>query len=393
MAGMPASLAPLPYGDLRLRWCGLALLAFMRRWAAYLAVAATVAGAGAVGWQEIIPAVAAWLVLPLFWASTQGAWPLPATLLQAGAGAACIWGARSLLWPSAWAEAERALPIPRAATLRSDLLVVLLTLLPVGLLLVVGTASVLGHHPAWLLPTQGRALAALAVACAGAVMLGVALLQAGRQPAGRWARWRAPKGVALGVHRTESGGSACLPPGAAVAALRILSPLRWPLALLVLPLWRGPARRTGWTLLLGSAAVAVPALGLTLLQGGEPWWLVACSGLALLVATRVNHLARLETAELFDACRNLPVAPAPLQHARAALGLLAVLPGIVGLCTVALGGRAPGLRVAVLATWALACLGGCTVEVLSAPADAATKAGRWLFTLVLCICLATEVLA
>jgi hypothetical protein len=49
--------------------------------------------------------------------------------------------------------------------------------------------------------------------------------------------------------------------------------------------------------------------------------------------------------------------------------------------------------VPVLAAWALACLGGCTVEVLAAPADAAAKAGRWLFTLILCVCLATEVLA
>ncbi len=73
--------------------------------------------------------------------------------------------------------------------------------------------------------------------------------------------------------------------------------------------------------------------------------------------------------------------------------MLAVLPGVLGLCAAALALRAPGLRVAVLAVWALACLGSCVAEVLSTPADAATKAGRWLFTLVLCVCLATEVLA
>jgi hypothetical protein len=390
---MTAHLAPLSYGAMRLRWCGLALAAFMRRWAAYLAVAATVAGAGAVGWQEIIPAVAAWLVLPLFWASTQGAWLLPASLLQAGAGAACIWGARSLLWTIAWAEAERALPIPQAATLRSDLLLVLLTLLPLGLLLAVGAAAVLGHHPPWLLPTQGRALAALALASAGAVVLGVAVLQAGRRPAGLWARWRVANGPAAGLRAADGGTSAGPMTRAVPAALRSLGPLRWPLALLALPLWRGPARRTGRALLIGAAAVAVPALGLAVLQHGETWWLAAGALLALLVATRVNHLARLETAELFDACRSLPLAAAPLRRARAALGLLAVLPGIVGLCAAVLGLRAPGLRVPVLAAWALSCLGGCTVEVLSAPADAATKAGRWLFTLVLCVCLATEVLA
>jgi hypothetical protein len=192
---------------------------------------------------------------------------------------------------------------------------------------------------------------------------------------------------------TAGATVAALRPPRPLSPLRPLAPLRWPLALLVLPLWRGPARRTGWALLIGSAAVAVPALGLTVLRDSEPWWLAACTVLALLVATRVNHLARLETAELFEACRSLPLSAAPLQRARAALGLLAVLPGIVGLCAASWGLRAPGLRLPVLATWALTCLGGCTVEVLSAPADAATKAGRWLFTLVVCICLATEVMA
>jgi hypothetical protein len=367
---------------MRLRWCALALLDFMRRWAAYLVVAATVAGAGAVGWQEIIPAVAAWLVLPLFYASTHGAWLLPATMLQTLAGAACVWGARSLLWPAGWGEAERALPIPRRATLRSDALLVTLTLLPLGALLAVGTAAVLAHHPAWLRPTLGRALAALVLACGGALALGVALLQALRRPAGGQARARA------GLRGAVAGG--------ATAALthrsRPLRTLRWPRALLAVPLWRGPARRTGWTLMFGTLAVALPAAGLGLLGRGEPWWLAACTVLALVVATRVNHLARLELAGLFEACRNLPLAPAPLQHARAALGLLAVLPGVAGLCGVAWAARAPGLRAPVLTAWALACVGSCTVEVLSNPADATTKAGRWLFTLVLCVCLSTEVL-
>ena len=376
--------APLPYGVMRLRWCGLVLLAFMRRWVAYLLVAATLAGAGAAGWQDIIPAVAAWLVLPLFYASAQGAWLLPAALLQALAGGAAVWGARSLLWPAAWGEAERALPIPRAATVRSDAAVVALTLLPLGVLMAVGTGAVLAHRPAWLQPTQGRALMALLLACVGSVALGVALLQALRRPAGGGLRRLVAPSAAEGV------ASVAVRPLRPLAALR---PLHWPLVLLALPLWRGPARRTGWALLFGTVAVAVPAIGLTSLRSGAPWWLAACSLLALLVATRVNHLARLETADIFDACRHLPLAAAPLQHARAALGVLAVLPGIVGLCAAAIFWRAPGLRVPVLATWALACLGACTAEVLSAPADAATKAGRWLFTLVLCICLATEVLA
>ena len=373
---------------MRLRWCGLALKAFVRRWATYLVVAATVAGAGAAGWQDIIPAVAAWLVLPLFHASAHGVWLLPAVLLQTLAGTACVWGARSLLWPAAWAEAERALPIPRATTVRSDAAVTLMLLSPLAVLLAIGAATVLTHHPVWLRPTQGRAVAALLLACAGSWALGVALLQALRRPP----RGAALQPVAQGLRGAADG--AVRPLQHAVRPVhRALRPRHWPSVLLALPLWRGPARRTGWALLLGSAAVAVPCGGLAFLHKGEPWWLAACAALALLVATRVNHLARLETAALFDACRQLPIAPAPLRHARAALGVLAVLPGVLGLCAVTLGLRAPGLRVPVLSAWALACVGGCAVEVLSAPADAATKAGRWLFTLVLCVCLATEVVA
>ena len=45
-----AVLKPLGYHAMRLRWCGLALLAFLRRWAAYFVVAGAVAGAGAVGY-------------------------------------------------------------------------------------------------------------------------------------------------------------------------------------------------------------------------------------------------------------------------------------------------------------------------------------------------------
>jgi hypothetical protein len=66
------------------------------------------------------------------------------------------------------------------------------------------------------------------------------------------------------------------------------------------------------------------------------------------------------------------------------------------------------LRPTVLLGWAAVCLGGCVFEVQSEPnepndpnapndpkdgtADPASKAGRWLFSLILSICLATEVL-
>jgi hypothetical protein len=126
---------------------------------------------------------------------------------------------------------------------------------------------------------------------------------------------------------------------------------------------------------------------------GEPWFMAGASLLCLMVATRVNALARIEFAELFAAALMLPLAQAPLQHARAALGLLAVVPGLLALCATAQWLHAPGLRPAVLWAWPLACLAVCFFEVQSQPAEASNKAGRWLLSLVVCVCLATEVLA
>ncbi len=120
----------LSYGAMRLRWCGWALLAFARRWGVYLVVTAAVVGAGSNSPVQAVSAVAAWLVLPLFWAAGQGNWLLPAWVAQVLLGLALLWGARALLWPPQWAEAERALPLRRSDTQVSDACVVSLALAP-----------------------------------------------------------------------------------------------------------------------------------------------------------------------------------------------------------------------------------------------------------------------
>ena len=356
---------------MRLRWCGLALRAFLRRWGVYVLVAATVAGAGAAGWQQIIAALAAWLVLPLFFAASQGAWLLLALLLQALFGAACVWAMRSLLWPPAWGESERALPLPAGVTRRSDVVVVLIGLTPLLLLEATGALALLAHQPAWLQPVRGRAVASLLLACLISVALGVMLLQRARRP--------------------PSGGATLSPHLGGTRQTRRMSGLR---ALVWLPLWRGPARRTGWTLALGMLLLLSPMAGLWRLPVGEPWWLAVYSLAGLWLATRISHLSRIEFEDLLQAALSLPLAQTGLKTARAALGLLAMLPGLLGLTLMVHLLRAPGLRVAVLWIWAVACAASAAVEVLSPPAaDPATKSGRWLFSLICCLCLASEVIA
>ena len=398
MPAMPAApMSSLSYGAMRLRWCGLALRAFVARWGVYLAVTAGVVGAGTVSWEQIIAAATAWLVLPLFYAAAHGAWLLLALPLQVLVGAALVWGARSILWPLHWREAERALPLPRAETLRSDATVVALALMPWILLCACGAAAVLAHRPVWLQPVRALALAALALACLGSLALGVAALQAlrGRQRPALPGRRRTHALPQLQLqHPAQHGPHARLVPGARARAVW-LRPARWPWwrVLLLVPLWRGPARRTGWTLLGGGVLLLLPSGGLLTLRGGEPWWLAAASLAALLVCTRVNHLARLELAALMQACNTLPLSARRLQRARASLGLWPVLPGVALLCASVALLHAPGLRPGVLASWALGCVGSCVVEVAAEPHEASSKSARWLFSLVLCVCLATEVLA
>lgn len=375
----PALHPPLRYPAVRMRWCGQALAAFARRWGVHLLVAAAVAGAGTVGFVQIIGGVAAWLVLPLLYAAGHGAWLAPAVAAQALLGAGCVWGTRSLLWPPHWGESERALPIAPSQRLLSDITVTAVALVPLGVLYAFGLASVLAHDPPWLRSTRGLALGALLAAVLSSVALGVAVLQRLRRPT-------------VGRAPTQDGRVASAPIGA--PALRVASgPVRWPRALVWLALRRGPARRTGRAALWGATALLLPVAALGRWPAGVSWCLAATSVLALAVAGRVGQLARLELAPLVQACDALPLSGTRVLRAGLGLALLPPGLGLAGLAAVLALGPPAGFRLPVFAAWVAVCAGCCAIEVLAAPTDAQTRSGRWLVSLVLCICLATEVLA
>ncbi len=138
---------------MRLAWCAQALLALLRRWGVYAVVVVALVGAGAAGAPDIVAGLAAWLVLPLFHAASVS---LPrgaaTTACYALLGAAPVWALRPLLLPRHWLEAERALPISRATTARSDVAVAALALLPLFALCMLGDAVLLGRNPPWLRP-------------------------------------------------------------------------------------------------------------------------------------------------------------------------------------------------------------------------------------------------
>ena len=357
------------YHAMRLRWCRLALQQFLRRWGVYLVVGAMAVGAGANSPAHAMAGVAAWTVMPIFSAAARGAgWLLPATLLQALLAGGCVWALRSLLWPVRWREAEAALPIDPRARLHSDIVVVAVALLPLVLLQAVGAGAMLAglrgghpHAPALL------ALLALLAANVAALALGVVLLQHLRRP--------------LGGSKPRAAAGPSFAPKAALRGA-------WPLALLLRPLWRGPARRSGQLMALGTALLLLPAVALLLWPARLPWCLAAGALAALVLVTRLHGLAREEFAPLFEAASMLPLHP-PLLHK--SLALLCLLPLLPAAAALQPGLARATLRPAVLLAYAAAVFGACLVEVLSRPAEPSDKAARWLFSLVLCVALASEV--
>ncbi len=355
------------YHAIRLAWCRLALRAFVRRWGVYFVVAALVVGAGSGSPLAAMAGVAGWTVVPLAHAAAQGAWLLPATVAQALLGLGLLAGARSLLWPPHWREAERALPLSRRELRRSDAVVVAWALLPWVALQGAGLLALLQAKPAWLLPVLPRALVAWALAQGLAASAGVLMLQGLR---------RVKVGRDLQPSRTQQ----IFP--TSYSGRGWLRPLLW------LPLWRGPARRSGLWLLAGSMALLLPALGLQARPDAAGWWLAALAVAALVLVSRLSVLSRAEYAPVFAGAATLPLRASRLEEARQALCLLPLLSAGVAV-GVALAGVP--LRPAVLASYALATCGSCALEARSRPGQESDKAARWLFSLVLCVALASEV--
>jgi hypothetical protein len=348
---------------MRLAWCRRALLDLLRRWGIYAVVAVMLVGAGAVGAPTIIAAMAAWAVLPLFHAvSTSVPQAGVAALAYTLFGLAMVWALRPLLLPRRWLDAERALPIAPAERRRSDRLLVAFGLLPLFTLYAVGSAVLLGRDPPWLQPHRLAAPLTLLASAAAAVALGALLLGARR---------RAPRlRHAVRADRMHRSG-----------------PRPWPWVLLLLPLWRGPARRCGGVLLATALLLFVPLAGLLWWPQGGGWWLAALAAAALALTARSAALAAEELAPLIEAAAMLPLPPATLRRAAAALPVLALLPALTALPAVL-----HGARPAVLAVFIAGQVAAAVMLSLWHPAEAETRAGRWLLCLVLLLALASEVL-
>ncbi len=370
------------YSQIRLAWCRWALIGLMRRWGIYVLVGLLVLGGAGSSALAAITALAAWSVLPLLQAAQQSVGQaVVLTLVYALVGGMLVWGLSPVLWPRAWAEVERALPIVERERRFSDLTVVLLGLTPLFVVYFVGAAIWLMKAPAWFQPVRSWALIMLLTSMALSLALGVAILWWRRGlPATSAPAWPVPK-----------------------SRRRVVSSSRRPtlstaMALVLLPLWRGPAQRSGRFLALSLLALLACETSLMVWPLYTSWWLAAFAALAQALTTRLNVLVTTELGALHGACAALPVSTRWLQMARRGVAMaplvlgLALLPTALAHSAVALQTTAwiAYLAALPLGNMALIAASGAPPKVQGSE-DAAARVSGWLVILVLSLALASEV--
>ncbi len=389
---MKPEITALGYTAMRAAWCRREIVALLRRWAAYAAVIVMLIGAGTVGAPDVVMGVCALPVLPLAAAIDSPAWLAPMLLMHAAIGGMLLAGARTLLWPLAWREAEAALPIAAAIRIGSDAIVCIAALMPWWLPGLIGAVRIaVDHRSPWAV------IAAVLTSGVGSVAIGVGMLAAMRaaQPGARTKRGRSAAAADGSVYPISP-----LPAAARASA-------GWFRMLCAAPLVRGPAQRSGRLALAGTLLLA--AAGTSALAGAiEPLqrmdtasrfditgcMLAVYSAAALLVITRLNRLLRDEMAPLLDACRPLPVSSAAIEAALRAITLAPLLLTLpMMLAAALLHTAAPLLRSGVAIAWAMACGAACVAEVWADRKDPPNKSARWIFSLIVTGVLAFEVAA
>ncbi|WP_374662805.1 hypothetical protein [Inhella sp.] len=294
------------------------LLPVLRRLGLGLLLTLLVASAGASDWRSALATVgglAALLVMPLVVAE-QGSDVLRWCLLALLASTAWLATLQAWLLPRAWLPMERQLPLTLRQTLRSDLQVCTIALLPwlgFGLL---GLISVSLSADARLarraLPSAGLLLL-LAVFAVG---LGGSLMQ--------WRRLgivsRARRLMLYGLGRRRA--PAC-------NAWRGM-PLTWPAALLLLPLLRGAWPRSATALATYATLLLLIPLLASHWPAGALWLLLVTVPSCLLAISHVATLLRAEGEVQAPALSALPLQLGTWRSARQALALLPAALGTLG---------------------------------------------------------------
>jgi hypothetical protein len=308
------------------RWAGVrqALLPWLKRVALVLGLALAISASGSgdpLTVLHVMAATATWSVMPLQHLGWSAA-PVQALLVTG-----LLFALRGLLQPAAWLELERSWPLSPASLRQTDALLCLFALLPPLVLQTIGLVML-------QLP-----LLALQWLAGTALGLGLSLLAMQARRRGPRPLWRPP---------APSTGRLSLAP---------LSPL---MALVALPLLRGPLRRSG-ALLLGQALLLAAWPGL-LFTGLSPAILaMAWVALAWLGLQRANAWLDADMQPLLAALPPLPLDVCALQRRLRLLALLPwllALPAVLVLLVAASQTLRPGVAVALplllgaLGSWA-----------------------------------------
>jgi hypothetical protein len=373
----------LSYRQVRIAWCKATLVSLLKRWGIYIAVGLLILGGGGASALAAMMAMAAWSVTPLFQAAQQSALHgAVAALGYAVLGGLIVLGLSPWLWPRAWAEAERALPIGEPERRRSDFTVVMLGLTPLFAIYLLGTVIWLVQFPAWLQPVWVSSTSMLAVSMGLSAAMGVAVLQ--------WRRRLPPKSTSGWAYRVSQRRA-----GLGLGNQQRVSSV---MALVVMPLARGPAQRSGrfltWTL-VAMASCVVALIGL---QHFASWWLAAFAAISQAMVTRLSVVVAADMEPLHEAGAALPISPVWLKVARRAVVMLPLVAGQLFLILAVNLGAAP-VKPTVFSMYLLASLLGNLALVVAASAppvpgvreDPVARVSWWLVILVLTIALGSEV--
>lgn len=369
----------LSYNQVHRKWCLTELLRFLKRWAVYIVMGLLLLGSGASAGISGMAGLLAWAVAPLFHAASLPlGMAMLVTLGHSLLGGMVIVALRPLLWPRAWGDAERALPLSRATRRRSDVHITLIALSPIAAVYGAGAATWLASGAAWLAPVWVLALCMVAASLTGSVVWGLLILHLWRKPS--------PNTTHSGAVHAHAVSTRSL------FSIQSTPHTMW--LMTALPLWRGPAQR------VARISVASPALGLlcsaAMLRWPSMigWTLAAHAALAFATTTRLCLLINTDLAPLHDACTPLPIAPARLLRTRQALGMAPPLLALLLIAATGSGMR-ERLYLAPLLGYLLTSGISCSLVVVKSLARRGSKSqdevALWLLMLVIVVAFASEV--
>ena len=377
----------IDYHASRLLCLRAALTSFFRRWALYVLIGIVVFSAGTNAPLVIALGLASSLSWPLRLAAAHGWTIVPAVVAYAVVGTLPVVMTRPLWWPHRWAEAERALPIATDVTRRSDFIFAALMMAPWQVALALGAfggvfavsfdASTPPHPADVRLVLTGWFASIVASLWLSSRWMRMVRDRAALSSASRIGLGMAREGASRrGVPRRG-------PTGIRKVDVRV--------ALVVLPLWRGRAKRTAVALTLGSFATLASATSARWSNLSIGWTFA----LTAVVASSFTSVLRVATVRelqpFWRGSRSVPIDVRACEAARLLIITLPMIAGVIG-CLASAAGEVVPVRPQVVALFVAMLLAGCIVEAVTPrTAQPQDHAARWLLMLIAAIAFASEV--